>query len=45
MDGAFEAVKLYFMSDKGVEESDTDLGTIICQNMLFSVLHRGEIIR
>ena len=33
-----DAVKLYFVSGKGVKECEIDLKTIVCQNMLFSVL-------
>ena len=33
-----DAVKLYLVSGKGVKECEIDLKTIMCQNMLFSVL-------
>ena len=33
-----DAVKLYFVGGKGVKECEIDLKTIMCQNMLFSVI-------
>ena len=33
-----DAVKLYFVSEKGVKECEIDLKTIMCQNMLFQII-------